>query len=61
MFLLLTICCAFAVHTVNVKANMTSFGWFLGEVIAVVGSCDALGSWCHKRAIPLQPNVGSDG
>ncbi|CAL8394603.1 unnamed protein product [Arctogadus glacialis] len=32
-----------------------------GEVIAVVGSCEALGSWCHKRAIPLQLNVGNDG
>ncbi|CAL8315860.1 unnamed protein product [Merluccius merluccius] len=32
-----------------------------GEVIAVVGSCEALGSWCYKRAITLQPDVGDDG
>ncbi|KAJ3583054.1 hypothetical protein NHX12_034522 [Muraenolepis orangiensis] len=32
-----------------------------GEVIAVVGSCEALGSWCHVRAITLQPEVGNNG
>ncbi|XP_055741347.1 glycerophosphocholine phosphodiesterase GPCPD1-like isoform X2 [Salvelinus fontinalis] len=26
-----------------------------GEVIAVVGSCEALGAWCHQRAVTLQP------
>uniref|UniRef100_A0A673X2F7 Glycerophosphocholine phosphodiesterase 1 n=1 Tax=Salmo trutta TaxID=8032 RepID=A0A673X2F7_SALTR len=26
-----------------------------GEVIAVVGSCEALGGWCHQRAVTLQP------
>ncbi|KAI5611240.1 glycerophosphocholine phosphodiesterase GPCPD1 isoform X1, partial [Silurus asotus] len=26
-----------------------------GEVIAVVGSCETLGSWCHQKALPLQP------
>ncbi|XP_071779464.1 glycerophosphocholine phosphodiesterase GPCPD1 [Centroberyx gerrardi] len=31
-----------------------------GEVIAVVGSCETLGSWCHQRAVTLQP-VGDDG
>ncbi|KAM3861312.1 glycerophosphocholine phosphodiesterase GPCPD1 [Diretmus argenteus] len=31
-----------------------------GEVIAVVGSCEALGSWCHQRAVRLHP-VGDDG
>ncbi|KAK6295491.1 hypothetical protein J4Q44_G00347170 [Coregonus suidteri] len=25
-----------------------------GEVIAVVGSCEALGGWCHQRAVTLQ-------
>ncbi|XP_041721372.1 glycerophosphocholine phosphodiesterase GPCPD1 isoform X2 [Coregonus clupeaformis] len=25
-----------------------------GEVIAVVGSCEALGDWCHQRAVTLQ-------
>ena len=33
---------------------------FVGEVIAVVGSTEALGSWCHARAVPLQP-VGDAG
>lgn len=32
----------------------------LGQVIAVVGSCEALGSWCYYRAVILQP-VGDDG
>ncbi|XP_017311667.1 glycerophosphocholine phosphodiesterase GPCPD1 isoform X1 [Ictalurus punctatus] len=27
----------------------------LGEVIAVVGSCETLGSWCYQKALPLQP------
>lgn len=27
----------------------------LGEVIAVVGSCETLGSWCHQKAVTLQP------
>ncbi|XP_057208392.1 glycerophosphocholine phosphodiesterase GPCPD1 [Triplophysa rosa] len=27
----------------------------LGEVIAVVGSCETLGSWCHQEAVTLQP------
>uniref|UniRef100_A0A8C7JN09 Glycerophosphocholine phosphodiesterase 1 n=1 Tax=Oncorhynchus kisutch TaxID=8019 RepID=A0A8C7JN09_ONCKI len=31
-----------------------------GEVIAVVGSCEALGGWCHQRAVTLQP-VEHDG
>uniref|UniRef100_A0A8C7JB72 Glycerophosphocholine phosphodiesterase 1 n=1 Tax=Oncorhynchus kisutch TaxID=8019 RepID=A0A8C7JB72_ONCKI len=26
-----------------------------GEVIAVVGSCEALGAWCYQRAVTLQP------
>ncbi|XP_056150004.1 glycerophosphocholine phosphodiesterase GPCPD1 [Lampris incognitus] len=26
-----------------------------GEVIAVVGSCEVLGSWCHQKAVILQP------
>ncbi|KAF7666938.1 hypothetical protein LDENG_00086390 [Lucifuga dentata] len=26
-----------------------------GEVVAVVGSCEALGSWCHQKALTLQP------
>ncbi|XP_051951761.1 glycerophosphocholine phosphodiesterase GPCPD1 [Xyrauchen texanus] len=26
----------------------------LGEVIAVVGSCETLGSWCHQKAVALQ-------
>lgn len=26
-----------------------------GEVIAVVGSCETLGSWCHQKAVTLQP------
>lgn len=30
-----------------------------GEVIAVVGSCDALGSWSHQKAVTLHPD-GSD-
>ncbi|XP_022542436.2 glycerophosphocholine phosphodiesterase GPCPD1 isoform X1 [Astyanax mexicanus] len=25
-----------------------------GEVIAVVGSCETLGSWCYQNAVPLQ-------
>ncbi|XP_068610270.1 glycerophosphocholine phosphodiesterase GPCPD1 isoform X2 [Brachionichthys hirsutus] len=33
---------------------------FLGEVIAVVGSCEALGEWSHQRAVPLCPD-GQDG
>ncbi|XP_019911926.2 glycerophosphocholine phosphodiesterase GPCPD1 isoform X3 [Esox lucius] len=31
-----------------------------GEVIAVVGSCEALGSWSHQKAVTLQP-VEYDG
>lgn len=27
----------------------------LGEVIAVVGSCEALGNWCHQKAVTLHP------
>uniref|UniRef100_A0A671QUU0 Glycerophosphocholine phosphodiesterase 1 n=1 Tax=Sinocyclocheilus anshuiensis TaxID=1608454 RepID=A0A671QUU0_9TELE len=27
----------------------------LGEVIAVVGSCESLGCWCHQKAVTLQP------
>ncbi|KAG7460718.1 hypothetical protein MATL_G00201790 [Megalops atlanticus] len=27
----------------------------LGEVIAVVGSCDSLGNWCSQKAVTLQP------
>ncbi|KAJ8270481.1 hypothetical protein GJAV_G00115290 [Gymnothorax javanicus] len=27
----------------------------LGEQIGIVGSCEALGSWCSQRAVPLQP------
>nr|AAH85594.1 Si:rp71-81o21.1 [Danio rerio] len=26
-----------------------------GEVIAVVGSCETLGSWCQQKAVTLQP------
>lgn len=26
-----------------------------GEVIAVVGSCETLGKWCHQEAVTLQP------
>ncbi|XP_059368161.1 glycerophosphocholine phosphodiesterase GPCPD1 [Carassius carassius] len=26
----------------------------LGEVIAVVGSCETLGGWCHQKAVTLQ-------
>ncbi|XP_053344755.1 glycerophosphocholine phosphodiesterase GPCPD1 isoform X1 [Clarias gariepinus] len=36
--------------TLTVRGT-TSFG----EVIAVVGSCETLGSWCHQKALPLQP------
>lgn len=32
---------------------------FLGEVIAVVGSCEALGSWSYQNAVVLLPD-GSD-
>ncbi|XP_074472056.1 glycerophosphocholine phosphodiesterase GPCPD1 isoform X1 [Sebastes fasciatus] len=33
-----------------------------GEVIAVVGSCEALGSWSHEKAVPLHPaGAGNDG
>ncbi|XP_038582128.1 glycerophosphocholine phosphodiesterase GPCPD1 isoform X1 [Micropterus salmoides] len=31
-----------------------------GQVIAVVGNCEALGSWNHQRAVSLHPH-GSDG
>ncbi|KAG7240190.1 hypothetical protein INR49_027230 [Caranx melampygus] len=31
-----------------------------GEVIAVVGSCEALGSWSHQKAVTLHP-AGNDG
>ncbi|CAJ1077434.1 glycerophosphocholine phosphodiesterase GPCPD1 isoform X1 [Xyrichtys novacula] len=31
-----------------------------GEVIAVVGSCEALGSWSHQKAVTLHPD-GNDG
>nr|XP_020488124.1 glycerophosphocholine phosphodiesterase GPCPD1 isoform X1 [Labrus bergylta]XP_020488125.1 glycerophosphocholine phosphodiesterase GPCPD1 isoform X1 [Labrus bergylta]XP_020488126.1 glycerophosphocholine phosphodiesterase GPCPD1 isoform X1 [Labrus bergylta]XP_020488127.1 glycerophosphocholine phosphodiesterase GPCPD1 isoform X1 [Labrus bergylta]XP_020488128.1 glycerophosphocholine phosphodiesterase GPCPD1 isoform X1 [Labrus bergylta] len=27
-----------------------------GEVIAVVGDCEALGSWCHQKAVILRPD-----
>uniref|UniRef100_A0A8D0CPN1 Glycerophosphocholine phosphodiesterase 1 n=1 Tax=Sander lucioperca TaxID=283035 RepID=A0A8D0CPN1_SANLU len=33
---------------------------FLGEVIAVVGSCEALGSWSHQKAVTLYPD-GNEG
>ncbi|XP_037606325.1 glycerophosphocholine phosphodiesterase GPCPD1 isoform X2 [Sebastes umbrosus] len=33
-----------------------------GEVIAVVGSCEALGSWSHEKAVTLHPaGAGNDG
>ncbi|CAL9692072.1 unnamed protein product [Knipowitschia caucasica] len=32
-----------------------------GEVIAVVGSCDALGGWSHQKAITLHPSEGDTG
>lgn len=35
------------------------FGFFIGEVFAVVGSCEALGSWSHQKAVTLHP-VGGD-
>ncbi|XP_010731532.2 glycerophosphocholine phosphodiesterase GPCPD1 isoform X2 [Larimichthys crocea] len=31
-----------------------------GEVIAVVGSCEALGGWCHQKALTLHPD-SNDG
>ncbi|TKS75918.1 Glycerophosphocholine phosphodiesterase GPCPD1 [Collichthys lucidus] len=31
-----------------------------GEVIAVVGSCEALGGWCHQKALTLD-SEGNDG
>lgn len=32
-------------------------GWncLSGEVVAVVGGCEALGSWCHQKAVILSP------
>lgn len=36
--------------TLTIRGS-TSFG----EVIAVVGSCETFGSWCHQKAVPLQP------
>ncbi|PWA27793.1 hypothetical protein CCH79_00000177 [Gambusia affinis] len=33
----------------------TSFRPFLGEVIAVVGSCEALGNWSYQKAVTLHP------
>ncbi|XP_062857441.1 glycerophosphocholine phosphodiesterase GPCPD1 [Trichomycterus rosablanca] len=36
--------------TLTVRGT-TSFG----EVIAAVGSCETLGSWCHQKAVPLEP------
>lgn len=35
------------------------FGFSIGEVFAVVGSCEALGSWSHQKAVTLHP-VGGD-
>uniref|UniRef100_A0A3Q4GUD2 CBM20 domain-containing protein n=1 Tax=Neolamprologus brichardi TaxID=32507 RepID=A0A3Q4GUD2_NEOBR len=31
-----------------------------GEVFAVVGSCEALGSWSHQKAVTLHPVGGDD-
>lgn len=31
-----------------------------GEVIAVVGSCEALGSWSHQRAVTLHPDSNNE-
>ncbi|XP_042634154.1 glycerophosphocholine phosphodiesterase GPCPD1-like isoform X2 [Cyprinus carpio] len=36
--------------TLTVRGTTT-----MGEVIAVVGSCETLGSWCHQKAVTLQP------
>ncbi|XP_056301477.1 glycerophosphocholine phosphodiesterase GPCPD1 [Danio aesculapii] len=36
--------------TLTVRGSTT-----LGEVIAVVGSCETLGSWCQQKAVTLQP------
>uniref|UniRef100_A0A673J2T0 Glycerophosphocholine phosphodiesterase GPCPD1-like n=1 Tax=Sinocyclocheilus rhinocerous TaxID=307959 RepID=A0A673J2T0_9TELE len=36
--------------TLTVRGNTA-----MGEVIAVVGSCETLGSWCHQKAVTLQP------
>lgn len=33
---------------------------FLGEVIAVVGSCEALGNWSYQKAVTLKP-LGDEG
>lgn len=35
------------------------FIFSIGEVFAVVGSCEALGSWSHQKAVTLHP-VGGD-
>ncbi|TDH00218.1 hypothetical protein EPR50_G00186110 [Perca flavescens] len=37
-----------------------NYGDHSGEVIAVVGSCEALGSWSHQKAVTLHPD-GNDG
>ncbi|GAA6101205.1 glycerophosphocholine phosphodiesterase GPCPD1 isoform X2 [Tachysurus ichikawai] len=39
-----------------IQVTLTVRGTTLfGEVIAVVGSCETLGSWCYQKALPLQP------
>lgn len=45
---------------VEVIAANRSVLTFLGEVIAVVGSCEALGCWSHQKAVTLHPD-GNDG
>lgn len=48
------------IFIVEVTSDNRSICWFLGEVIAVTGSCETLGSWSHQKAVILHPD-GNDG
>ncbi len=41
--------------TTKEGTNKPYFVSISGEVIAVVGSCETLGGWCHQKAVILQP------
>uniref|UniRef100_A0A671QUW4 Glycerophosphocholine phosphodiesterase 1 n=1 Tax=Sinocyclocheilus anshuiensis TaxID=1608454 RepID=A0A671QUW4_9TELE len=41
--------------TTKERINKLYFVSISGEVIAVVGSCESLGCWCHQKAVTLQP------
>uniref|UniRef100_A0A3Q2X7G5 Glycerophosphocholine phosphodiesterase 1 n=1 Tax=Haplochromis burtoni TaxID=8153 RepID=A0A3Q2X7G5_HAPBU len=53
------VCFPRALLTRGCQEPIQSYQDLEGEVFAVVGSCEALGSWSHQKAVTLHP-VGGD-